>query len=219
MNDCLAATGSTAGLDPLIGALVLLLLGAGVAALAWRHRRRAAAGIALLPLVLGVLLFSGLSGAPAQAASCPPQSPPPAACTPIPAIESVALSAARFEFGADEGGLFLVPTLTGGGADELAAFLSAAAEAGATSSGVLTLTTNAGTVVFFFDEDGYLRSAVPALPDDFTGSDVYVLIYTELITEQEPFVPAEWVVSITYSNGCEDAHAELTVTGGLITYL
>lgn len=214
MGDCLPATGSTVGLDPLIGALVLLLLGSGLAVLAWRWRKRAAAGYALLPLALGVLLFSGLSGTPAQAAPCPP----PAVCTPTSAIGSIALSGARFEFGLDDGGLFLVPTLSGAEEEELSAFLDAAAEAGAISSGVLTLTTDAGTVEFFFDENGYLRLAVPALPDDFDGSDVYVLIYSELRPNQA-FVPAEWVVSITYSDGCAKRIAVATVSGGLITYL
>ncbi len=214
MDDCLASTGSTAGLDPLIGGLVLLLLGAGVAALAWRHRKRATAGIALLPLVLGVLLFSGLSGSPAQAAPCP--TPPPSACMPTHLIEDVAISDARFELDLDDEGLFFVFTLAGPGADEVAGFHEAAAEAGATYSGVLTVTNENGSVAFFIDADGYVSSAEPAMPTDFDGSDIYDLVYS--LSPRSPLISAELVVTIAYSNGCAAASADMTVTGGLTTY-
>lgn len=214
MNDCLAATGSTMGLHPFMGALVLLLLGAGLAVLAWRYRTRVALGIALLPVIVGALLFSGLSAPPAQAAPCAP----PAVCEPGEAIESVAVSGARFEFGLDEGGLYPVFTLTGGGGDELMAFHEAAEEVDATYVLVLTVANDVGTIVFSFDDEGYLVSAVPALPPDFTGGDVYTLIY-ETLRPSSAFVPAELVMSITYTNGCEELSASATVTGGLITYL
>lgn len=212
MNDCLAATGSTPGLDPLIGALVLLLLGAGLAALAWRHRKRAAAGIALLPLALGVFLFSGLSGQSAQAAPCPP----PAACVPDLVLEDFAVDGLQFDLLEDLGEIYPgYSGLTDDEADALFTLFYTLLGNGAMPTGGLTVSNDNGSVTLFVADDVGIYATEPALPDGFTLYDLYNLIFEELEPETLS-VPAVYFLAATYDNGCGEATVTITLSGELM---
>lgn len=212
MNDCLAATGSTPGLDPLIGALVLLVvLGAGLAALAWRNRKRAAAGIALLPLALGVFLFSGLSGQPAQAAPCPP----PAACVPDLVLEDFALDGLQFDLLEDLGEIYPgYSGLTDDEADALFTLFYTVLENGGMPTGALIVSNDNGSVTLFVADDVGIYATEPALPDGFTIYDIYNLIFEELEPEGLS-VPAEYRLTATYDNGCGEATVTISLSGEL----
>lgn len=210
MNDCLAATGST-GIDPLIGAIALLIVGVGIAALIWRNHKRGAMGIALLPLVLGILVFGNVSATPAQAAECPP---PPPACV-AEELESIVFET-PVEILIEDVGDATTIELDGLTDADLAIyqeFLFNLAEIDENATGWVTVVFGSGepTVTLYADEDGTILSADPALPDPFDEEDVWDLIADTL--EDATDVPGVTTLGYDYDNGCGAATVTVTING------
>lgn len=210
MNDCLAATGST-GIDPLIGAIALLIVGVGIAALIWRNHKRGAMGIALLPLVLGILVFGNVSATPAQAAECPP---PPPACV-AEELESITLETPADIVIEDAGGATRIE-LEGLTEADLAIyqeFLFNLSEIDEDATGYVTVVFGSGetTVTLNADEDGVILSADPALPDPFDEVDVWNLIADTL--DDASNVPGVVTLGYDYDNGCGPATVTVTING------